>query len=142
MSDRTDRKDYREDLGTLLSPLVSGAGHPAQVFYDHVVSTFNGQSPTVCLASAGTTPVPFTVKNYRYVHHIHILVFVARDDANADDTLDNCFLTIADAVEANRSTSNWKVLRFAEGERTTIDEWVWGGDPYWVETIPVTVEGY
>lgn len=140
MSDRTDRRDYREDLGTLLSPLLVGAGKPAQAFYDHTESTFDGRSPVVCLASAGTTPQPLTVQGTRYSHRINILVFVARDDANADDTLDDCFEAIADAIEGNRKTANWKDLQF-DGDSTIVDV-VWGGDPYWVETIPVRIEGY
>jgi hypothetical protein len=140
MSDRTDRKDYREDLGTLLSGELTGAGNPAQAFYDHLESYFDGASPTVCLASAGTLPVNETLGGKRYIHHINILVFVARDDANADDTLDNCFLAIADTVEANRKTADWKDLDF--NGPSTVNEMVWGGDPYWVETIPVQVQGY
>lgn len=140
MADRTDRKDYREDLGTLLNSELVGDGNPAQAFYDHLESYFDGRSPVVCLASAGTLPVNATVQGKRYVHQIHILVFVARDDANADDTLDNCYLTIADTIEANRKTANWRDLDFNGPSR--VDEMVWGGDPYWVETIPVQVQGY
>lgn len=140
MSDRTDRKDYREDLGTLLSPLLVGTGKPAQAFYDHTESDFDGRSPVVCLASSGTNPDPMTVIGHRYMHNINILVFVARDDPNADDTLDTCYTTIADAVEGNRKTDNWKDLNF--NGPSNIVPVVWGGDPYWVEEIPVSVEGY
>lgn len=140
MSDRSDRRDYREDLGTLLSPLLVGAGKVATAFYDQTESTFDGRSPVICLASAGTTPQPMTVLGQRYTHHINILVFVARDDTAADDTLDDCFEAIADAVEANRKTDNWKELLF-DGQSQIIDA-VWGGDAYWVETIPVRIEGY
>jgi len=140
MSDRTDRRDYREDLGALLSPLVSGTGKPAQAFYDHLESDFDGKSPTVCLASEGTTPVPFTVKGWRYEHRIRILVFVSTDDAGVDDTLDDCYQAIADGIEANRRTSNWKDLRF--NGPSQVDVYTWGGDPYWVEAIPIIIEGF
>lgn len=139
MSDRSDRKDFREDLGTLLSPLLIGDGNPAQAFYDHLESDFDGRSPVVCLASGGTNAIPQTLQGHRYQHYVNVLVFVTRDDPNADDTLDECYEAIADAVEGNRKTVNWKDLNFRGESR--VDDTVWGGDPYWVEMIPLQIEG-
>ena len=140
MSDRTDRRDYREDLGTLMSPLVAGTGKPAQAFYDHLESDFDGASPTICLASEGSTPVPFSIKGWRYQHRLRVLVFVTRDDPNADDTLDDCYEAIADVIEGNRRTANWTDLQF--NGPSQIDAASWGGDPYWIEAIPIIVAGF
>jgi len=142
-NNRTDRKDYREDLGTVLSTALVGTGKPAQAFADHLPrsSEFDGRSPFVCLASAGSTQERGTLQGKFYIHYINILVFVARDDTAAEDALDNCYSTIADTLEANKSTSNWDGL--VQVDRSTIDPTPegWGGDAYWVETIPVSLRG-
>ena len=143
MSNRTDRKDYREDLGVVLAAALVGTGLPAQAFTDHlpISSEFDGRSPYVCLASAGSVQERGTLAGKFYVHYINILVFVARADTAAEDALDNCYAAIADALEANKSTSNWDNL--GQTERSTIDATPdgWGGQPYWVETIPVSLRG-
>ena len=145
MANRTDRKDYREDLGTVLSAALVGVGKPAQAFTDHLPksSEFDGRSPFVCLASAGSDidRQGSTLLGKFYYHYINILVFVARTDTAAEDALDNCYMTIAETLEANASTSNWDSLR--QTERSIIDATPegWGGQPYWIETIPVVLRG-
>ena len=142
MANRTDRKDYREDLGVVLSAALTGAGKPAQAFIDHYPddAEFDGQSPMVCLVSAGSEQMPKrSLVGKFYKHFFNILVFVARDDPNSEDSLDNCYKTIAETVEANLSTSNWDKLDI-EG-RSFIDYVTSEGEPFWVETIPVSLEG-
>jgi hypothetical protein len=144
-NNRTDRKDYREDLGSILSAALVGAGLPAQAFTDHLPrsSEFDGRSPFVCLASAGSEvdPARSTLSGKFYIHYINILVFVARDDTSAEDALDNCYATIADTLETNKSTSNWDSLRQIERSYVDATPQGWGGDAYWVETIPVSLRG-
>lgn len=142
MSDRTDRKDYREDLGTALSAVLVGTGKPATSFYDHLAheNEFNGQSPVVCLASSGTAPTNATLQGKTYTHRLMVLVFVTREDTNADDTLDQCYTVIADYIEGHRKTTDWADLDF-DGP-SQVNEWEWGGGIYWVEAVPITVRGY
>jgi len=145
MSNRTDRKDYREDLGVVLAAALVGTGLPATAFTDHLPksSEFDGRSPFVCMASAGSDidRQTSTLLGKFYIHYINVLVFVARADTAAEDALDNCYAVIADALEANKSTSNWNGLQ--QVERSIIDATPegWGGQPYWVETIPVSLRG-
>ena len=145
MSARTDRKSYRELLGIVMETALVGSGKPAQAFEDHLPrsSEFDGRSPFICLASAGSDVdrQKSTLLGKFYIHYINILVFVARADTAAEDALDNCYATIADTLEANKSTSNWDGLQ--QIERSTIDATPegWGGQPYWVETIPVSLRG-
>jgi len=139
--DRTDRRAFREAIGTLFDPLLVGTGLPVAEFYDHLESEFNGQSPVVCLASGGTATTALTVAGRRYVHNIGVLVYVSQEDPNVDDTIDDEYQAVADIVEANLKTSNWKRLDFAD-QPSTIEPTLWGGGPYWVETIPLTVESF
>jgi hypothetical protein len=144
-NNRTDRKDYREDLGVVLAAALVGTGKPVDTFKDHlpISSEFDGRSPFVCMASAGSDVdrQTRTLSGKFYIHYINILVFVARADTTAEDTLDDCYALIADTLEANKSTSNWDSLE--QSERTMIDATPegWGGQPYWIETIPVSLRG-
>jgi len=145
MSARTDRKSYRELLGIVMETALVGSGKPAQAFEDHLPrsSEFDGRSPFICLASAGSDVdrQKSTLLGKFYIHYINILVFVAREDTNAEDTLDKCYTTIVDTLESNASTANWD--RLEQVERGTIDTTPdgWGGKPYWVEIIPVALRG-
>jgi len=143
MSNRTDRKDYREDLGVVLAAALVGSGKPAQTFTDHLpkAAEFDGRSPFVCLASSGSGVSGGTLGGKFYTHYFTIFVFVARADPNAEDSLDNCYTVIADTIEANGSTDNWDDLRITERSFIDATPEGWGGQPYWVEPIPVALKG-
>jgi len=144
MSNRTDRRDYREDLGVVLEAALVGAGLPATAFEDHlpIAAEFDGRSPFVCLTSAGSVPAPkATLLGKFYIHNYNIIVFVSREDTAADDSLDDCVTVILDTIEANGSTSNWDDLRQTELSISDATPQGWGGQPYWVETIPVSLRG-
>ena len=136
---RTDRRAFREALGAAMGPVVAGTGKPAQKFFDHTESDFGSASPVICLSSRATTPLNLTVAESRFEHRYLAYVWVTRDDPVADDTLDDCYQAVADFVEANKSGSSWKVLDF-DGPSTIFED-VWGGDPYWVEQIPLKIQG-
>ena len=143
MSNRTDRRDYREDLGVVLAAALVGSGKPAQAFADHLplITEFDGRSPFVCMASVGSEIASRTLSGAFYTHFYNILVFVARADSAAEDTLDDCYEAIADTLETNRSSTNWEDLR--QIERSYIDATPegWGGESYWIETIPISLKG-
>ena len=143
MSNRSDRKAYREALGVVLEAALVGTGLPAQAFEDHLPksSEFDGRSPFICLASAGSNQERGTLSGKFYVHNINILAFVARADTAAEDALDRCYTYIADALEANKSCDYWDSLQ--QTERSFVDATPegWGGQPYWIETIPVSLRG-
>ena len=145
MSNRTDRKAYREALGVVLEAALVGSGKPAQAFEDHLPRSteFDGRSPFICLASAGSDidRQTRTLSGKFYIHRINILVFVARADTAAEDALDKCYTYISDTLETNKSYTYWD--RLGQSEASFIDPTPdgWGGEPYWVETIPVELRG-
>jgi hypothetical protein len=134
-------------LGSLLNTDVAGTGNPAQVVYDHLKEDVAGQSPVVCVASQGFLPHQLSFGDdhnddwageYRFM----IFIFVAREDEEvAEDALDDTIEAVFQVLAENRSYSTyWKKIEFgAPSEVTTI---AMGGDPYWMEVLPITVGSY
>ena len=126
-NNRTDRKDYREDLGVVLAAALVGTGKPVDTFKDHlpISSEFDGRSPFVCMASAGSDVdrQTRTLSGKFYIHYINILVFVARADTAAEDTLDDCYALIADTLEANKSVSKTNYIINPSFEVNITDGW-------------------
>jgi hypothetical protein len=126
-----------------LGDAVVGAGKPAQALYGYVVGDFEGQSPVVVVASAGTDPGRLTARGSQLRYFFDILVFVLRgtsgtdyDEEDADSQLD----TVADAVEDwladNQRGDDWESI---EVGRSTIEAQTVGGAQYWMERTPLTI---
>lgn len=149
-ADSTNRETVRDALVTLLSSALTGAGNPAQAVYGYQVGDFQGQSPVVVVASAGSQREPFQLRGQRNLLYFNIFVFVLFDDPDTDwdeddaeDRIDLIEKEIADVVIDNRKTDNWTHIRL-EG-RSTVDSLQIGGSEYRREVITVrieTVDGY
>jgi len=135
---RQSRKTIREQLASTLSTALTGAGNPAQVVYDHLKEDFSGQSPVVCVASAGTLPVEQSHTQWHAAYDMEIIIFVVREDEEtAEDALDDVAETLFTTLEANKSGDYWRALDF--GTPSQIQPAVVGGEPYWMEPLTVTV---
>ena len=133
-------------MGVLLAAGLVGVGLPAQATYDHFKETFDGQSPVVCVG-AGNFRVEqlsfgdHTENNYGGEYRLEILSFVAREDEEvAEDALDNVIEEVFSVLAANRKATRWAELDFSVS--STITAVTVGGDPYWMEILPVTVRSY
>lgn len=142
------RKDIRAQLKTLLQTGLVGTGKPAQVVYGGQIADFQGQSPVVVIASAGTERRRMTFEGGRAVHHFKIFVFVLYKDAaagwdeeDAEDKMDEIEDAIAGILDANAGKcSYWQALsydRASECAGVPV-----AGEEYRVETIPVVVQAY
>ena len=137
----TTRKGAREALGALLGSEMTGAGNPVQAVYDYLKSTFDGQSPVVCVGSEGVEAVPMTFQGSRPSYFFSILTFVTRaGEEVAEDALDEVAQALYEVVEANRKTDDWKFIAY-DG-RSRVEAATVGGDPYWMEVTPVRMEVY
>lgn len=136
------RKEVREQLGSLLSSALVGSGKPAQAVYDYLKSSFDGQSPVVIVSSSGFDGQVQTTTNWFATYDYEILVFVAREDTQlADDYLDETTQDVYETLRDNQQLAGyWNKLEWLDS--TTIVPASVGGDPYWMEPIPVRVWVY
>lgn len=136
------RKEVREQLGTVLSSALSGAGNPAQQVFDYLPSTFDGKSPVVTILSAGLAIAE--VQQFGgdwfpvYLFEIGVLVARDTDDQAALDELDLVAQKLYETLESNTGlASYWELLEYSEDSR--VEPVPVGGDPYWLETTPIQI---
>lgn len=142
------RADIRGQLKTILQAGLVGEGKPAQVVYGGQIADFQGQSPVVVVASAGTDRKRWTFQGGKAVHRFKVFVFVLYKDAaagwdeeDAEDKLDEIEEAIAGILDANAGKCNyWQSLSY-EGASECAAVPV-AGEEYRVETIPVVVQAY
>ena len=137
------RKETREQLGSVLSTALTGAGNPAQALYDYMKSTFDGQSPVIAVGSSGlgVNDVQEFGGNWFPVYYYEILTFVAResDEEAAEDELDTVAQELYETLETNQYNAGyWEALTYM-GRSDVVPTNV-GGDPYWMETTTVAIE--
>jgi len=135
------RQEVREALGVLLNAGLVGTGLPVQAVYDYMKGTFDGQSPIVVVGSAGVEGEALTFQGSKATYFYEVLSFVAREGEEvAEDALDQVAQKLYQVIEANRKTGNWQWIGFA-GRSKVVPAAV-GGDPYWMEVLPVEVKVY
>jgi len=133
-------------MGVLLAAGLVGVGLPATATYDHFKEDFDGQSPVVCVGAGGfrVEQMSFgdhTENNYGGEYRLEILIFVAREDEEvAEDALDDVIEEVFSILAANKQATYWAELDFSAD--STITPVTVGGDPYWMEILPVTVRSY
>lgn len=142
------RKDIRAQLQSLLEAGLVGDGKPVQVVYGGQVADFQGQSPVVVIASAGSERRRWTFKGGRALHRFKIFVFVLYKDAeagwdeeDAEDLLDDIEESIAGILDANAGKCDyWQSLTYdAASECAGVPV---AGEEYRVETIFVVAQAY
>lgn len=142
------RKDIRAQLKSLLQTGLVGTGKPVQVVYGGQIADFQGQSPVVVIASAGSERRRWTFQGGRALHRFKIFVFVLyKDEAagwgeeDAEDALDDIEQAIADILDANAGKcDHWKSLLY-NGASDCGGVPV-GGQEYRLETISVEAQGF
>lgn len=142
------RKQCREQLGILLDTALTGAGNPAQDVYDYMKSDFQHQSPIVTIGSEGFSAGEQDFDgNWTMTYYYSVNVFVTRNTASGyteedvEDLVDSVMQKTYETLLANRSLADyWNGL--AIDGRSEIMPAKIGGDPYWMETIPVALTIY
>jgi hypothetical protein len=143
---RSTRKECRERLGVLLSASVAGTDNPAQVVYDHLKEDFGGRSPVVCVGSSSVRVEQLsfgddTEENYGGEYGLEIMVFAAREDEEvAEDALDDVMEAVFKVLAANKDSNKWDDIGFSQASSIVPADV--GGEPYWMEVLPITVISY
>jgi hypothetical protein len=138
---RQTRKTARVQMGAVLNTALTGDGNPVQAVYDHLKEDFQGQSPVVVVASAGTRPLPQSHTHWRAEYNLEIIIFAVRENEEvAEDALDDVAEALFAALETNRTTDYWRDLTF--GTPSDVLPATVGGEPYWMEPLTVTVHSY
>jgi len=141
-----NRETARDALAALINTAMVGTGKPVQAVYAYLVSDLAGQSPVVCVTSAGTLRVPLTAIGSRAEFLLRVDVFVLYNDqdgwseADAEDRLDLIEATLATLVDANQRSTPWEALSYAEPTNRTQAVTVVGGESYAWEQITLRAE--
>lgn len=141
-----NRETSRDALATLLEDeLVTNLGIVAAV-YNRKVDDPQGQSPIVCVLSAGTARIPLTFQGSKAEHLFEVQTWVlyadpdatpAWTEADAEDRLDLIEKEIAEIVDDyGANQTNWIAMDY-EGRSVIADIVTLGGVSYVVEKIPI-----
>ena len=139
------RETARDGLATLLTTQLITTDAIVQAVYNYRKGDLLGQSPVVCVSSAGSSrdSISFDgeLENIAFLT-VHVFVVYAADgwtEANAEDRLDLIERTIADVIRANGGeTSYWLDLGFnGDSVRNDINL---GGVEYIQEAIPIAAQ--
>lgn len=143
-----NRELARDALAALIDAALAGSGKPVQAVYGYLVSDLAGQSPVVCVTSAGSRRVSLTGMGSRAEFLLRVDVFVLYNDqagwteADAEDRLDEIEAGIASLVDANQTRAPWAALTYAEPSNRTQAVAVVGGESYAWEQITLRAEVY
>ncbi len=138
------RRIARDALADLLSAALTGVGNPAQAFYGYPVKDFQGQSPTVILASSSSRRDQEAIATRREANlYYDIRIFVRHVDTNwteqdAENALDAIEAAIDEVIAANRCTDDWRWIEY-DGQTST-DIVPVGGMDFRYERIPLRIE--
>ena len=142
------REECREQLGGLLDTALTGAGNPAQDVYDYMKSDFNHLSPIVTVGSEGFSATEQDFDgNWTIVYYYSVNIFVTRKTASGyteedvEDKVDATMQATYETLLSNRSLSGYWGDLAIDGRSEVMPAEI-GGDPYWMETIPVAVTVY
>jgi hypothetical protein len=136
-----NRKTLRAALAGVLTTEVTSA----QAVYAYQKARLNGQTPVICVTSAGSSRERMTMRGGRLSALLDIHVFVLYSDgaswteAQAEDRLDDIEQQIAAAVEKYARSTSWASLAYAERSdaRTPV---TLEGITYLHEVIPVEIQ--
>jgi hypothetical protein len=140
-SDVINRETIRDAFTTLLNTALVGTGLPVKAVYGYKVGDFEGQSPVVVVASAGTGRGAAAFDKTGSDVYLDIWIFVLYSDEgdwgedDAADRLDLIEKEIADVVIDNNSTANWINVDYEN--RSVVDDVSVGGQAYQRERIPL-----
>lgn len=141
-----NRETARDALAALINTAMVGTGKPVQAVYGYLVSDLAGQSPVVCVTSAGSERVRLTGMGSRAAFLLRVDVFVLYNDqdgwteADAEDRLDLIETTLATLVDANQRSTPWEALSYAGPTSRTQAVAVVGGESYAWEQITLRAE--
>ena len=143
----TNRETVRDAFVSMLTTALVGTGKPAQAVYGYLKADLGGQSPVVCVASAGTDQEKRAVtsrqKNYFYLN-IHTFTLYAKDasygEDDVEDIVDLLEMTIRSTISANLNNQYWSFIEY-DG-RSLIDSVIISGEEYRREVIQIRLEVY
>jgi hypothetical protein len=134
------RKVVREEVGAVLTTRLTGA-----TVYPDQPTTFDGQSPVVVVASAGserdsappqrTFGGPIAPK-----FALDVYVFVLATATNADDALDELEAAVAQFVSDVPKAETWTAIGYG-GRTETSFVTILDGSEYKRERIPLVLTG-
>lgn len=137
----SNRKAIREELASILGGQVSAA----QVVYNHQPGDFGGQSPAICIGSAGSERPRMTMRGNQATFYLDLDVFVLTAEAasssytqaDSEDALDDVEAQIAQVVATFQETNIWNTLDYSG--RSETDFVIVDGKEYKRERIPLQV---
>ena len=143
-----NRKTVRQAWGSILQTALVGASKPVQVVYDHLVSSWGGQSPVVMVTVAGTRRDAELTHDQNYSPAVfletHVLVKYAQfdnageqiwGDDDASNKLDDIEKSITDAAVDNPSLGGVVDTFRPSEERSRIEYLTVSGHAYVREII-------
>lgn len=137
------RKRIRHALAEVLDNEVTAA----RAVYGFQKAKLKGQTPVICVTSAGTARAPMTMQGDQSTCYLDINVFVLYTDGGswteeqAEDKLDDIEEQIAAVVAKYRKSTSWGRLAYVDRSdaRTPI---VLEGITYLHEVIPLEIQEY
>jgi hypothetical protein len=138
----SNRKTVRKALAALITSGVTGL----QKVYDYRVGDFGGQSPVATVSSSGSQRERLTFAGSKATMAFQVDVFALYSDGgswgedDAEDAIDDIEAAIADVVDANQVTANWRALSL-EGRSQRIDVEI-GGVEYVRESMIIVAGVY
>jgi hypothetical protein len=133
------RKAVREEIGALLTTRLTGA-----TVYPDQPSSFDGQSPVVVVASAGSEREGIAHRTFggpiAPQFALDVYVFVLATATNADDALDDLEASIAQLVADVPQARSWTAIGYGAATSTEFVT-VLDGSEYKRERIPLVLTG-
>lgn len=146
-----NRQTYRDYLVDLLTTALVGDGLPVQQVYGHLPADFEGQSPVVCVTTAGSKRVKTQhgkkwdtkVKLQVFVFTLYAKVDESWTEAMAEDQLDLIESIIAQTLmtyEGSESGAPWDYIGFDGESKAGFVPLNIGGPDYKREMFPISAE--
>jgi len=136
----------RKLIRTALAEVLGREITHAQAVYAYQKAKIAGQTPVLCVTSAGSAREPITMQGSSLTALLDIHVFVLYSDSasgwteeDAEDRLDDIEQQVATVVDQYRRSTAWSRLAYAERSdaRSPI---VLEGSTYLHEVIPVEIQ--
>jgi hypothetical protein len=137
----SSRKAIRQQFALLLQANVTAA----QVIYDHQPGDFGGQSPAICVGSAGSERTRMSFRGSRLTCYLDVDVFVLTADgtsvytqADAENALDDVEAQLAACLDDVQQAAGWEAIDYAGRSQT--DFLIVDGKEYKRERIPIQIQ--
>lgn len=144
-----NRATVRAAFSAGVAAAVSGTGKPAEIVYDYMPDTLQGQSPVVLVLSRGVRRAirGMGAKKYdnQFDLEVHVLVYDGESNpltpAQREDKVDEIEAAVAEYCVQNQNSATWRALTYTPETTTEIlVTKFFDGVPYRFEVIPVQVE--